>query len=126
MGSSFPKTPPLGLLFPLFENFHFVDMDPSNIIPTWRNARKGVEGIEKRLNIFLILKFLLEGGFLIKPWEKSGGLFDLLLLFLRWKMMGGIVFTPKFQSCMGIFYSSILGVFYKEERSSLKGLETQI
>jgi hypothetical protein len=39
-----------------------VDVEPMKIVPSWKNFRKGREGILKRLDIFLIVgKVLVEG-----------------------------------------------------------------
>jgi hypothetical protein len=43
-----------------------VDLEPVNLVPTWRNVRGGAEGISKRLEFdrFLISRPLLGGYFL--------------------------------------------------------------
>jgi hypothetical protein len=34
----------------LFTKHHLVDVKPSEVVPTWRNGRFGVDGIQKRLD----------------------------------------------------------------------------
>jgi hypothetical protein len=42
---------PLAVFFKdLFANNHLVDVVPAEVLPTWRNGRSGVDGIQKRLD----------------------------------------------------------------------------
>jgi len=50
---------------------HLVDVEPSNIIPTWCNGRKRDEGITKNIDIFFILDFLVDDPFPLKSWVGS-------------------------------------------------------
>jgi hypothetical protein len=39
-----------------FEVQKLIDVEPVKIVPTWKNARRGREGISKRIDKFLIAK----------------------------------------------------------------------
>jgi hypothetical protein len=45
----------------LFKDLHLVDLEPTKLIPTWRNGRQGEEGVYKRLDCFLITKSIVHG-----------------------------------------------------------------
>jgi hypothetical protein len=54
------KTYPLATFFTsLFTKNALVDLDPAELLPTWRNGRVGISGIEKCLDRFLISEDLL-------------------------------------------------------------------
>jgi hypothetical protein len=44
----------LNLYRDLFNSFNLIDVLPINLVPTWRNGRRGAEAIAKRLDRFLI------------------------------------------------------------------------
>jgi hypothetical protein len=53
------------------------------IVPTWRNARRGREGISKRLDRFLIFDNTMEDISKIKSWVGYGVSSDQLPLFYK-------------------------------------------
>jgi hypothetical protein len=63
------KTDPLATFFTsLFTKNALVDLEPAELLPTWRNGRAGSSGIEKRLNAFLISEDLLNPSHLARAW----------------------------------------------------------
>jgi hypothetical protein len=45
-----------------------VDVEPVKILPTWRNGRKGLDHIAKRLDRFLISEKLVSSGIRYRSW----------------------------------------------------------
>jgi exonuclease III len=63
------KTDPLATFFTsLFTKNALVDLEPAELLPTWRNGRAGNSGIEKRLDRFLISEDLLNPSYLARAW----------------------------------------------------------
>jgi hypothetical protein len=58
-------------------------MEPVKLVPTWRNARSGKEGISKRLDNFFMAGDLLSENFLTKSLVGSGGFSDHLPILLK-------------------------------------------
>jgi hypothetical protein len=68
------------------------------VTPTWRNARRGREGISKRLDCFLIAETLFNHHLGITSWVDIGGLSDHLPILLKlesedWKPPSPIKFN---------------------------------
>jgi hypothetical protein len=45
-----------------------VDLEPAELLPTWRNGRTGSSSIEKRLDRFLISEDLLKSSHMARAW----------------------------------------------------------
>jgi hypothetical protein len=68
-----PRRNPLeGFFAHLIEEAHLVDFEPPNLTPTWRNGRKGEDGVTKFLDRYLIFESLLNYPWLIKSRVASG------------------------------------------------------
>jgi endonuclease/exonuclease/phosphatase family metal-dependent hydrolase len=52
----------------LFTKHHLVDVKPSEVVPTWRNGRFGVDGIQKRLDRVYASEALLNDSALYRSW----------------------------------------------------------
>jgi hypothetical protein len=60
--------PLVGFFKELFANNHLVDIQPAELVPTWRNGRSGGQGIQKRLDrvyaskLFLLIQLGIDRG----------------------------------------------------------------
>jgi hypothetical protein len=59
-GENVEQDPLANYFSQLFEDLGLCDMEPIQLVPTWRNLRSGKEGVSKRLDRFLIAKRILE------------------------------------------------------------------
>jgi hypothetical protein len=53
-----------------------IDVEPSKLIPTWRNFRVGDAAIEKRLDHFIVSEHFFNGPLRLKSWVAAGGILD--------------------------------------------------
>jgi hypothetical protein len=68
-----------------FAESRLTDLIPINLKPTWKNNRVGIEGVEKRLDHFLINDTLLNNLLTFKQWIGFGGLSDHHPIFLEFR-----------------------------------------
>ena len=66
-----------------FVETYLSDLAPSPLKPTWKNKRIGTDGVEKKLDHFLIYDTLLNYSPTIKQWIGFGGLSDHHPIFLE-------------------------------------------
>jgi hypothetical protein len=60
---------PLAVFFKdLFANNHLVDVVPAELVPTWRNGRSGVDGIQKRLDRVYVSEAILNESARYRSW----------------------------------------------------------
>jgi hypothetical protein len=60
-----------------------VDLVPPKITPTWKNKRLEKEYIAKRLDRFLLSRYILDSTLMCKQWVGSGGDSDHHPIFLK-------------------------------------------
>jgi exonuclease III len=71
------RTDPLGpFLQSLLEAHGLVDVQPTKLVPTWRNNRKQEAAVAKRLDRFLVSDSLMIGPIRIRSWVETGGTSD--------------------------------------------------
>jgi len=56
----------------MFEDLGLCDLEPISLIPTWRNFRKGKDGISTRVYIFLVAEKIMEEMEKLKSWMGGG------------------------------------------------------
>jgi len=78
------RTDPIGHYFShLYVTLHLVYVEPIKIVPTWRNHRRGREGIPNRLDRFLLEDSFLNDMIKIKSWVSSRGVSNHLPILLN-------------------------------------------
>jgi hypothetical protein len=72
-----PRLDPLADYFKnLLQTSSLVDIQPPKMSPTWRNGRVGEEGIEKRLDHFLLSNLLLNHSHRVRTWVINSTISD--------------------------------------------------
>jgi hypothetical protein len=64
----------------IFEDLNLVDVEPHKVVLTWENSRRGRDGIEKRLDQFLVAERFMEEASRYKTWVGWEG-FPTMCLF---------------------------------------------
>jgi hypothetical protein len=78
------KKDPLGYFFShLFGTDHLFDIEPIKLVPTQRNAKRGREGISKRLDRLLLEEDLLNDSLILKYWVGSRGISNHLPILFK-------------------------------------------
>jgi hypothetical protein len=86
---------PLQLFFShLVQNGGLVDAEPTKILPTWRNGRKGQDYIAKRLDQFLISEKLVSSGIKYRSWTCNDKISDHMPVILQLDFGSDIVRYP--------------------------------
>ena len=81
----------------LFDSVGLVDIAPPSAGPTWRNGRVGDEGINKRLDCFLIASSLIPSLLVHHVWTHHIDISDHYPICFEWnKSMGSCNFPFKF------------------------------
>jgi hypothetical protein len=76
-----------------------VDLEPAELLPTWRNGRAGISGIEKCLDHFLIYEDLLNPSYLVQAWIDLPYIYDHTPICLQFgKINLGSSYPFKFNS----------------------------
>ena len=63
--------------------FDLIDISPQDLEPTWTNNRSGLEGIQKRLDIFVVKSSPLQCFHRYKTWVGKNKLSDHWSIFLQ-------------------------------------------
>jgi hypothetical protein len=67
----------------MFTSAGLVDLQPSHLVPTWRNGRSGLAGISKRLDRFFVNESFLGGLKKTRSWVVNSTLSDHNLICLQ-------------------------------------------
>jgi hypothetical protein len=80
-------SPQLDPLLDYFKNLlqatSLVDIQPPKLSPTWRNGRAGAEGIEERLDHFLLMDLLINHSHRFRSWVINSTISDHNLIVLQ-------------------------------------------
>jgi endonuclease/exonuclease/phosphatase family metal-dependent hydrolase len=74
----------------LFTNHHLVDVKPSEVVPTWRNGRLGVEGIQKILDRVYASAALLNESAFFRSWVELPFISDHVPVIFSWTMASSL------------------------------------
>lgn len=59
-GEGARQDPLTGYFVQLFEDAGLCDIEPNEMVPTWRNFRSGIDGVSEHLARFLVAERVLE------------------------------------------------------------------
>jgi hypothetical protein len=78
------RSDPLAAYFnKMIQGEGLIDLEPVNLLPTWRNGRGNQDSVEKRLDRFLISESLMDSRHCFRSWVVNVNIYDHMLVVFQ-------------------------------------------